>query len=76
MELVLEGNKRAEYLHRIMSRLFPGIQEIVVYCPGCKTLEALSFDDGWLMNTRKFSQHDGLVFHDCGTEEPCRLYRP
>ena len=56
--------------------LFHGVQELVVYCPGCKTLETLSFNEGWLMQTRKFSQRNGQVYHDCGSIRPCRLYKP
>ncbi|RJQ39586.1 MAG: hypothetical protein C4555_02915 [Dehalococcoidia bacterium] len=51
------------------------IQEFVAICPGCKTLETLSFNNGWLMQTRKFNQRGKMVFHDCGTSEPCHLYR-
>jgi hypothetical protein len=51
------------------------IHELVAICPGCKTLETLSFNNGWLMQTRKFNQHGEQVFHDCGSDEPCHLYR-
>jgi hypothetical protein len=36
----------------------------------------LWLNDGRLMPTRKFKQQGEQVFHDCGTPEPCRLYRP
>jgi hypothetical protein len=49
--------------------------ELVVFCPKCKTLETLWFTNGWLMATRKFSQVNGELYHDCGSQEPCRLYR-
>ena len=54
---------------------FTGVREIIVFCPVCKTLEVLSFNDGWLMENRKFTQTDDGVYHDCGSREPCRLYR-
>ncbi|MBI4186626.1 MAG: hypothetical protein HY530_03855 [Chloroflexi bacterium] len=52
------------------------MREVVAFCPKCKTLEMLLFEDGYLVRTRKFSQNiDGHVYHDCGSEQPCRLYR-
>ena len=52
-----------------------GTRELLVFCPKCKTLEMLWFDNGYLMQTRKFDQTDGQVYHDCGSNQPCRLYR-
>ncbi len=52
-----------------------GIYELLVFCPKCKTLETLGFDNGYLMQTRKFDQTDGQVYHDCGSNQPCRLYK-
>lgn len=56
-------------------RAFKDLYELVVFCPGCKTLETLSFNNGSLMPARKFSQREGQVYHDCGSDQPCRLYR-
>ncbi len=52
-----------------------GMHELLVFCPKCKALETLWFDNGYLMQTRKFDQNDGRVYHDYGSEEACRLYR-
>jgi hypothetical protein len=49
--------------------------ELVVFCPKCKALETLWFTNGWLISARKFSQVNGELYHDCGSHEPCRLYR-
>jgi len=49
--------------------------EVVAFCPGCKTLETLYLSSGQLTPTRKFSQNDGHIYHDCGSIEPCKLYR-
>ncbi len=49
--------------------------EIVAYCPNCATLETLEFTRAGLTKTRKFTQENGRVYHDCGSNEPCRLYR-
>jgi hypothetical protein len=48
--------------------------EITAFCPHCKTIETLWFGDHKLMETRKFNQVNGLVYHDCGGSEPCKLY--
>lgn len=54
----------------------PDACELVAFCPGCKTMETLWFNGDCLMQTHKFNQRGEQVFHDCGTSEPCRLYRP
>ena len=51
----------------------PGTEELIAFCPKCKTLETLWFTGGTLMQTRKFAQKDSRVYHDCGSNEPCRL---
>ena len=50
-------------------------EEMVAVCPKCKTLETLWFTPGGLIQTRKFYQDHGKVYHDCGANQPCRLYR-
>ena len=49
--------------------------EVVAFCPRCKTLETLYLSSGQLTPTRKFSQNDGHIYHDCGSIKPCQLYR-
>ena len=49
--------------------------DLTVFCPGCKSLETVWFEDGTLMSTRKFTQRGDLIYHDCGSDRPCRLYR-
>jgi len=51
------------------------LDEVVVYCPNCKTLETLTLTRNRLATNRKFSLIDGRVYHHCGAEVPCRLYR-
>ena len=48
--------------------------EIVVLCPQCKALETLQIAGGQLTPTRKFTQDGALIYHDCGSRSPCRLY--
>ncbi len=49
--------------------------EVMAFCPTCKAFQTLWFTDGKLTPTRKFHQYDGVVVHECGSKEPCRLYR-
>ena len=76
MVLALAQSPLTEAENEMAARLPSRTRELVVFCPGCKTLETLYFNDGRLMSTRKFSQQGTHVLHDCGTEKPCRLYRP
>jgi hypothetical protein len=50
-------------------------QELIAFCPKCKAFETLWFTGDGLIQTRKFNQEDTRVYHDCGSNEPCRLYR-
>ena len=77
MVLALAQHLQTRSLYRTTVSILPDIRdEIVAFCPGCKTLETLWFNNGWLMTTRKFNQRGKQIFHDCGTPEPCRLFRP
>lgn len=76
MVLALARRPQTQSLNRTAESYPADVRELVAFCPGCKTLETLYFNDGWLMPTRKFNQQRGRVFHDCGTPEPCRFYRP
>ncbi len=49
------------------------MNELVAFCPGCKAFETLYFAGDILVQTRKFNQEDGRVYHDCGSDEPCHL---
>jgi hypothetical protein len=59
-------------IRRIMSTR---LNEVVAMCPKCKTLETLWLTEDGLLKTRKFSQEDSKIYHDCGSSEPCRLFR-
>jgi hypothetical protein len=48
--------------------------EAVAFCPHCKALQTIWFNDGTLMPTRKFNQIGSQIYHDCGSGQPCRLY--
>jgi hypothetical protein len=49
--------------------------EAMVVCPKCKAIQSVWIQDGRLMPTRKFYQIGTGIFHDCGSTQPCRIYR-
>jgi len=50
-------------------------KEFIVVCPKCLTIETLWFWRDRLQLTRRFTQEsDGRVYHDCGSQLPCRLF--
>ena len=49
--------------------------ELTAFCPACKSLETIWFEDGRLLSTRKYRQEENQIFHDCGSDRPCRLFR-
>lgn len=49
--------------------------EVMAFCPTCKAFQTLWFSEGELTPTRRFHQFDGLVYHECGSKDPCRIYR-
>jgi len=48
--------------------------EVMVFCPTCKAFETVWFTKGTLNQTRKFTQYGTHIYHDCGSNDPCRLY--
>jgi hypothetical protein len=50
-------------------------EDVTAFCPSCKSIETVWFENGVLLSTRKFSQRGNLIYHDCGSVRPCRLYR-
>jgi hypothetical protein len=48
--------------------------EAVAFCPTCKAFQTIWLDGGRLMPTRKFYQEGHMIYHDCGSRQPCRLY--
>ena len=49
--------------------------EAMVFCPKCKATQSVFIQDRRLMPTRKFSQVGRNIYHDCGSTQPCRIYR-
>ncbi len=48
--------------------------EAVAFCPRCKAFQTVWFSGDKLLPTRKFVQEGNLIYHDCGSSQPCRLY--
>jgi hypothetical protein len=51
-------------------------EEILAFCPACKTLEVIRFSREGLIATRKFAQRADKVYHCCGSSAACRLHGP
>jgi len=81
---VLTGDNQLEsvdWLEKIIDRqqnqkihLIPVLDDVIVQCPKCRTLETLQFAGEIMSPSSKFSQKNGLVYHDCGSVSPCRLF--
>ena len=48
--------------------------DVIAFCPTCKAVQSITISRGHLSQTRKFVQRGNTIFHDCGTNTPCRLY--
>jgi hypothetical protein len=55
-------------------RFAPAPRELLAQCPKCKTMETLQFVGSTLLRCRKFRQENGRIYHDCGSDQPCRLH--
>lgn len=73
MTLVLVKERQPSVIREARSGL--SSDEVMAFCPVCKAFQTLWFTKGRLTPTRKFSQYGDQVYHDCGSKEPCRLYR-
>ncbi len=49
--------------------------DLTAQCPRCKTVETLQFVESTMVASRKFVQKGNYIYHDCGSEVPCRLMR-
>jgi hypothetical protein len=49
------------------------LKEIATFCPNCKSLQTLMFSRGKLVGQRRYHQSNGHVYHDCGSDKPCRF---
>ena len=56
-------------------RLPPPPRDVLAQCPKCKTVETLQVVGDVMTRSRRFSQRGADIYHDCGSEMPCRLHR-
>ena len=49
------------------------MEEVGVFCPKCKTFETLWFIPGVAIRAQRFRQEGDRIYHDCGSDKPCRL---
>jgi hypothetical protein len=73
MSSVLIEQQKSSATKEVRQSMVVSTDELLAFCPKCKTFETLWFTGNELMQTRKFSQKDAQVYHDCGSNEPCRL---
>ncbi len=48
--------------------------EVMALCPACKSFETVYLNNDKLIKNRKFTQFGSHIYHDCGSNYPCRLY--
>ncbi len=48
--------------------------EAMIFCPRCKAVQTISIAGNAMMPTRKFTQKESEIYHDCGSSQPCHLY--
>lgn len=74
MSIVIAQKRKSIAKKEVQKSTIASADEVVAFCPKCKTLETLWFTGDVLVQTQKFSQKDARVYHDCGSNEPCRLF--
>jgi len=73
MAIVRIQSQKSNVTREARQRMTPATDEILAFCPKCKTFETLWFVEGVLVRTQKFNQDGAQIYHNCGSEEPCRL---
>ena len=49
-------------------------EEVMVYCKQCKALQTIWLNGTTMLPTQKFTQQGDYIYHNCGSNQPCRLY--
>lgn len=75
MSVLIARRQKSGIAEVQQNRVLEMTDELVALCPKCKTFETLWFTNDRLVKTRRFSQENSQVYHDCGANEPCRLFR-
>jgi len=75
MSIVLTHPQQCNITKKTGQIIAAEADEFMVFCPKCGTLETVWFVENMLVPTPKFSQEDTRVYHDCGSDKSCHLYR-
>jgi len=76
MSIVLTQPQVSSIVRKTQPIIAAETNEFIAVCPKCGTLETVWLTkDGLLVPTRKFSQYGARIYHDCGADVPCHLYR-
>jgi hypothetical protein len=73
MSIVTAQQQKSGTAEEVRQSMAASTDELIAFCPKCGTFETLWFKGDVLMQTLKFVQKDTGVYHDCGSNEPCRL---
>jgi hypothetical protein len=74
MSAALTQSKKFNSKKEIERRIATEPNDFTILCPKCYAFETVSLIEGTLVRTKKFSQIGPRIYHDCGSNEPCRLY--
>ena len=73
MSITLIHSKQGNGQKEIGRHIGAESNEFTILCPKCCAFETVCFIDDMLVPTKKFSQADSRIYHDCGSNEPCRF---
>lgn len=73
MSIVIAQQQKSGATKEVRQSMAASTDELIAFCPKCKTFETLWFRRNVLIQTQKFNQRDARVYHDCGSNEPCHL---
>ncbi len=73
MSTPLTQKQDVSTLEKAESINFLDFTELTSFCPNCKCLESLLFNEGNLIGQRKYKQYNGNIYHDSGSDNPCYL---
>jgi len=75
MSVVLTQTQKCNSTKEIGHRIATEPNEFMIFCPKCDAFETVCLIDDMLIPTKKFSQVGARIYHDCGSDTSCHLYR-
>ena len=73
MSILIAQQQKAGTTKEVRQSMVASTDELMALWPKCKTSETLCFKGNVLIQTRRFGQKNARVYHDCGSNETCRL---